>query len=482
MLFVSLVFLFAFLPIVLGIYYMLKKSRKAQNIFLVLASLFFYAWGEPKYVLLLMASILFNWMLAIGINWAGRTAQKGTICRLLLVFDVIINLGQLGLYKYLNFGVLQINRFAGTDLFIKNITLPIGLSFFTFQALSYVVDVYRGEKCQRNPLYVGLYISFFPQLIAGPIVKYSAVAEQIENRKETLDKFSIGSVRFMGGFSKKILLANTMAVVADKAFALNNDMNLTMSFAWLGAIAYSLQIYFDFSGYSDMAIGLGRMFGFEFEENFNYPYTAVSITDFWRRWHISLSNWFRDYVYIPLGGSKTGSKLKNIRNLFVVWILTGIWHGANWTFVVWGLLYFAFLFLEKVTPFSQYITKNKVFGHMYMLTVVCLLWVFFRAESIHQALMYVGTMFGFSLGNLGFYTGLTGVYLRENIYYFVFAVLLAMNSKSLFERLLKINKNSVDVKSIIYAFSKKILLIILFIVSIVYVINGTYNPFIYFNF
>lgn len=300
MLFVSLIFIFLFLPSVLALYYICKWSRPLQNIILFISSMFFYAWGEPAFSLVLFISILVNWFIALVIDICR---DKTTVRKMLVVIDIVLNLGLLFIYKYLSFVLTQINVIGHLDIPVKEITLPIGISFFTFQALSYVLDVNRGEKCQKNPLYLGLYISFFPQLIAGPIVRYNTIAKQIVGRKETIDKFKGGSVRFMQGFSKKVLLANTMAAIADKAFALNST-ELTVTFAWLGSIAYTLQIYFDFSGYSDMAIGLGRMFGFEFEENFNYPYISSSITEFWRRWHISLSSWFRDYVYIPRGGEQ----------------------------------------------------------------------------------------------------------------------------------------------------------------------------------
>ena len=339
MLFSSLVFLIVFLPIVLfGYYVLFRKWRPAQNIFLLLASLVFYAWGEPKFVFVMIASILFNWLMGL---LADRHRARKKLAGLWIVLDVAGNLGLLFVFKYLMFALNNVNTLFGTALPVPQIALPIGISFFTFQAMSYVIDVYRGDgQVQKNPLYVGLYISLFPQLIAGPIVRYQTVADEIQNRKETWADFADGVQRFLIGFLKKVLLANTMAIIADGVF--DSQKPVCAAASALGLIAYTLQIYYDFGGYSDMGIGLGRMFGFHFLENFDYPYISTSITEFWRRWHISLGTWFRDYVYIPLGGSRV-KKPRLVLNLFVVWMLTGIWHGANWTFVAWGFLYFVLL-------------------------------------------------------------------------------------------------------------------------------------------
>ena len=337
MLFSSSIFLFLFLPLVLFLYYLpLRGWREGQNLFLLLASLAFYAWGEPWFVLVMMASILINY--AFGL-WTARNKRTGKSLFPPVALAVAVNLSVLFVFKYLMF-TLGILNSLGASLTLPIIRLPIGISFFTFQALSYVLDVARGRgEVQRSPLKVGLYISFFPQLIAGPIVKYETVAQQIDCRKESWADVSSGCVRFLTGLGKKVLIANQMAVVADRAFGMEAG-SLSASFAWLGSLCYTMQIYYDFSGYSDMAIGLGRMFGFHFLENFRYPYRSRSITEFWRRWHISLSTWFRDYVYFPLGGSRVDAPWKHLRNLFAVWLLTGIWHGANWTFIAWGLLYF----------------------------------------------------------------------------------------------------------------------------------------------
>ena len=342
MLFSSPIFLFSFLPITLFVYYIfLIKTKRVKNYFLLLMSLIFYAWGEPKFIVMLIASIVINWFFGILIDKNRENKKKS---KLIIALMLLANLSILIVFKYLGFLVTNINVIFNQNLVVPNIALPIGISFFTFQAISYVIDVYRKNgTVQKNILNVGLYLAFFPQLIAGPIVRYETVAEQINYRKENFDDFSKGVYRFIFGLSKKVLISNQMAIIADVAF---DNSPSSVLFAWLGAIAYALQIYFDFSGYSDMAIGLGAMFCFKFDENFNYPYIAKSITDFWHRWHISLSTWFRDYVYIPLGGSRC-KRSKAFLNIFIVWLLTGIWHGASWNFILWGLYFFAFLIIEK---------------------------------------------------------------------------------------------------------------------------------------
>lgn len=478
MLFVSPIFLFAFLPIILILYYLLKGKRVIQNGLLFLASIIFYAWGEFYHTIILLFSIFFNWLIAmiIGIireSGNGRSGRERA-CKALMWFAVIGNVSILFVFKYLEFTIKSINDIAGINIGVVKLALPIGISFFTFQALSYVIDVYRGGvKYQNNLISVGLYISFFPQLIAGPIVRYKTIETQINNRMETFDGFSKGVARFMQGFSKKVLLANTMATIADKAFEMVGK-DLTLSFAWLGAFAYTFQIYYDFSGYSDMAIGLGRLFGFEFDENFNHPYSTTTITDFWRRWHISLSSWFRDYVYIPLGGSKTGSKYKDYRNLFLVWMLTGIWHGANWTFIVWGFMYFLLLFMEKATVIGTVFREHKIFGRLYTFLFVMLLWVVFRANNLPEAFEYIKTMLGLNVPSSGIYNGVTYVYLKENVTFLLAAVLFAENFQTASIELLERKKVTHMVKMVS--------LLTLFIFSIIYMVNDTYNPFIYFNF
>lgn len=350
MLFASTTFLFLFLPAVLIIYYgLLRKSLLLKNLFLTIVSLLFYAWGEPKFVIVMLLSITANWFFGVGVAKYMETNRK--LAKAVVAAAVVLNLSTLFVFKYLSFTAGVVSDIFGINSPVGQIALPIGISFFTFQAMSYVIDVYRGQGTyQKNIINVGLYIACFPQLIAGPIVRYETVAYEIENRKETVDDLLDGFARFVVGMSKKVLIANNLAVCADSIFGAVGD--LTVAASWLGAVCYAFQIFFDFSGYSDMAIGLGRMFGFHYLENFNYPYISRSITEFWRRWHISLGTWFRDYVYIPLGGNR-GSKLRMVFNIFMVWLLTGIWHGANWTFLIWGLMYFVLLIVEKFTGINK---------------------------------------------------------------------------------------------------------------------------------
>ena len=409
MLFPSEVFLFLFLPFVLAVYYLvLRKHTVGKNIFLFIMSLLFYAYGEPKYVFLMLFMILLHYGLGLLINkYSGDKRMQKLILFLMVVIDVCI----LGYFKYLNFIV---SIFTGkADTF--KIVLPIGISFFTFQAISYVVDVYRGKgKVQTQFLNVGLYISLFPQLIAGPIVRYETVANEIEHRKENLNDFAVGVNRFIIGLGKKVLLANQFAVVSDTVFGNVTSIGTTNSFLllWMGAIAYTLQIFFDFAGYSDMAIGLGRMFGFHFLENFKYPYISKSISEFWRRWHISLQTWFKDYIYIPLGGSRVNSKTRLVFNIFVVWFLTGVWHGANWTFIVWGLMYFVLLILEKFFHMDE---KMGKFKNLYTMFFVMMGWVLFRSDSLSAALVYIRSMFGF--GCKGFIDAYVIQYFKQYILY-----------------------------------------------------------------
>lgn len=469
MLFPSEVFLFVFLPVVLVIYYgLLRKNMALKNTFLLLASLFFYAWGEPKYVFLMIATILFNWFYGILID---KVRDRKIPVRVILCLMVFTNVGILGWYKYSGFAVSQVNRFLHTNLTVPEVVLPIGISFFTFQAMSYAIDVYRGNgKVQKNPLQVGLYVSLFPQLIAGPIVRYETVAEQIEHRVENWADFSAGVTRFCVGLGKKVLIANNMAVVADAAFNLiiNDEFQASMGMAWLGAISYTLQIFFDFSGYSDMAIGLGRMFGFHFEENFNYPYISKTVSEFWRRWHISLQTWFRDYVYFPLGGSRV-SKPRMILNLLIVWGLTGIWHGANWTFIAWGLLYFVILTFEKLSGLSR---KNYWWGHIYTMVLVIIGWVIFRAINLGDAILYIKAMFG--IGAKGIIDKAVFAYIAQNWIYYVFALIGCAPIMPWIDKKLANNK----VWQIVYAVG----IVVILVVSVSFISNNAYNPFIYFNF
>ena len=469
MLFSSSVFLFAFLPaVLLGYYVIFRGMRRAQNLLLLAASLLFYAWGEPWFVLVMMGSILANYLFGL---WVHAWKRRGRRLLLPVTAACVCNLGLLFVFKYLTFTLENLNL-LGLNTPIPVIELPIGISFFTFQALSYVLDVHRDRgEAQRNPLKVGLYISFFPQLIAGPIVKYETVAEQIDRRRASWEDFSAGCVRFVTGLGKKVLLANQLALVADRAFQLEGAGALTASMAWLGALCYTLQIYYDFSGYSDMAIGLGKMFGFHFLENFNYPYISRSITEFWRRWHISLSTWFRDYLYFPLGGSRVDSRWKHIRNLFVVWLLTGVWHGANWTFILWGLFYFVLLLLEKYGHLGR--GWPAACQWLFTFLMVNFAWVLFRADNVGAALGYLGAMVG---AGAGWWSAETGLYLRENWTVLLAGVLFAApTAAALRERLAGRKSPVLDVGYALLAAA-------VFLVSASFIIKGTYNPFIYFNF
>jgi alginate O-acetyltransferase complex protein AlgI len=481
MLFTSLIFIVCFLPAVLILYYtVLRNHRKLQNFFLLLASLGFYAWGEPKFVFLLMLSIVVNWIFGLAVD---RHRAHPVHSKWVIAIMVAFNLSILYIFKYLMFTIDNLNRFLGTDFTVSKIVLPIGISFFTFHAISYVIDIYRGKaEVQRNLFHVGLYIVFFPQLVAGPILRYSVIADQIMGRKETFEDFSQGVCRFLKGFAKKILLANNFALIADAAFSLHNG-ELSVSFAWLGAIAYTLQIFFDFSGYSDMAIGLGRMFGFHFPENFNYPYISKSTSEFWRRWHISLGSWFRDYVYFPLGGSKVESTGRLIFNLFVVWSLTGLWHGASWTFICWGLLYFVSISLEKVTNFEKVGTSRPAIAakHLYTMLLVVFGWVLFRATTIAGAVTYLKTML--FLSGAQFLDGNTLVYLAENKVYLLLGILFSMPVSKAFSRWYEEKRNGgnpVLTGAMLVVYPS--MMLILFMIAMAYIVKGSYNPFIYFNF
>lgn len=469
MIFSSEEFLFVFLPIVLLVYYLiLRKSVLLKNIFLFAASLLFYAWGEPENINLLIFAILFNWLMGLLVD---RFREQKRLAWLILFLTALVDIGILANYKYSAFIVSNVNMIAGTQFSVPDIVLPIGISFFTFQAISYVIDIYRKNgTVQKNPLNVGLYITFFPQLIAGPIVRYETVAEQIKNRKESISLFTYGVERFIQGVGKKVLIANNLGILADAVFGLveNGQFISSVATAWLGALAYTFQIFFDFSGYSDMAIGLGAMFGFKFNENFNYPYIAASISEFWRRWHISLQTWFADYVYFPLGGSRVKTKRRHLFNLFVVWALTGIWHGANWTFILWGLMYFVLIALEKFTGFDKKLGK---LSHVYTMFFVIMGWILFRAEEIADALCYYKAIFGIGVPLLD---SMAITYLKQNLTYFVIAALFSVPvMKKLDDKL-----REKTVWNICYA----VFMIAVFMLSLTYIFNNSYSPFLYFNF
>lgn len=468
MLFSSIVFLFTFLPAVMILYYLLPV--RFRNVILLLASLVFYAWGEPVYLFLMLLSILFNYFSGLDI---ARNLQDKRAAKRSLVFNLIINLAVLGFFKYEGFVLDTLNGILPVHISYHALPLPIGISFYTFQILSYIIDIYRGNvKVQTNLPNFALYVTMFPQLIAGPIVQYADVDEQLASREVSRTKFGEGSMYFIRGLAKKVLLANTSGMIFTEVSGLAKD-NIAVMTAWLGAFAYMFQIYFDFSGYSDMAIGLGKMFGFEFNMNFNYPYVSKSITEFWRRWHISLSSWFRDYVYIPLGGSRV-SKIKHIRNLLIVWFLTGLWHGAAWNFVAWGLYYGVILIIEKYLLSPVLDRLPDVVRHIYSIVLVVIGWVLFFSSSFGQAADYIRVMFG--AGAHGFADRESMYLLTSNL---ILWLILIFGSTPLvhfrYEHMLRTKKwNTTIINSVVYA--------ALFIVCIAYLVTETYNPFLYFRF
>lgn len=476
MLFSSIVFLFYFLPIVFLLYYAVSFSRMLQNIVLLLASLVFYAWGEPVYVLIMIGSIILNSFFGWRVErTTGRTKKS------YLIIAIIANISVLFVFKYLGFVLKNIGLGSNEESWIMNLSLPIGISFFTFQALSYVVDVYRGTTKAENPFYMGLYISFFPQLIAGPIIQYNTISAQIRTRKSSFDKVSLGICRFTTGLGKKVLLSNCFAAIADNIFqwsAIGVDKEpVPVMLAWLGSIAYTLQIYFDFSAYSDMAIGLGLCFGFKFGENFNYPYIATSISDFWKRWHISLTDWFREYVYFPLGGSKVSNQDHMVRNMFIVWLLTGIWHGANWTFIFWGLYYFVFQLAERFFEYPDKI-KTPFWKHIYALLVINAGWVVFRADDLYQAGRFFLNMMG--LNNNGFYSDVAVMLVRENWVFLLLGILFSTPiARNMNELLFREKESSINK---VYTMFYPLVMFTILVISVCYLASGTYNPFIYFNF
>ena len=468
MVFSSIEFLFFFLPAVLVGYYLLKRWRKAANVFLSAMSLGFYAFGAPKFFPIMMASIVMNWLFGL---WVDRVKGDRKRAKLALTLMVIFNLGLLGVFKYLMFLMNSLNLWFNLRLPVPQITLPIGISFFTFQAMSYVIDVYRGKgKVQKNLMNVCLYISFFPQLIAGPIVRYQTVAEEIEHRRENLDDFIEGTQRFMKGLCKKMLLANNLGLLVDTAFKLETSQ-LSVVSAWLAACAYLMQVYYDFSGYSDMAIGLGRMFGFHFLENFTYPFICKTVAEFWSRWHISLGSWFRDYLYIPLGGSRV-SKPRLVFNMMVVWTLTGLWHGAAWTYFLWGAGFGVFLVLERMTGMGKWMSNHRI-GHFYAMFVVVTITVMIRSDNLHVARIFYGSMFG--LGGAPVWNGLTNAFLREYGPFLLAGVLFSLPIPELLRDRLRVPADAMKIAG-------GVALLCLTFISVTYVAVGSYNPFIYFNF
>ena len=477
MVFSSAIFLFLFLPLVLFSHWLV--GRCFRNILLLFASLFFYAWGEGLYVVVMLLSILVNYIFARMLDaniWQQRR-------KLLVTIMLVINLLPLLYFKYSVFLLTNINAILSVNKQLNvpdEVHLPIGISFFTFQAMSYLIDVYRKtNKAQQSIFSIGLYIALFPQLIAGPIVRYHDVAEQIKKRSQGLTLFASGVERFVFGLGKKMLIANPLGFVADSIFSLPAN-ELTVLTAWLGIVCYALQIYFDFSGYSDMAIGLGRMFGFRFFENFNFPYIANSIRGFWQRWHISLSNWFRDYLYIPLGGNRKGS-LITARNLFIVFLVCGLWHGASWNFIIWGLLHGTFLVLERGFWGGVLQRLPKIVQHSYVLLIVLTTWVFFRGETLDISVNYLSAMYSFADA----WALHKKIAIQLDIEFYVTFIMALLLSTPIYQRLetgIKEKLLTQQLSSILYMLGSILLLSAIFILVIMEIAIGAYNPFIYFRF
>lgn len=475
MIFSSLIFLSVFLPVTY-ILHTIVPSIKVKNTLLIFASLLFYAYGEPIYVLLMILSSFLNYIFALFIDKYENSKK------LLLILAVAVNLGVLGVFKYTSFLITSCNDFFGLDFQVPIIELPIGISFFTFQAMSYVIDVYFGKvNVQKNFWNILLYVSFFPQLIAGPIVKYRDISEEINNRKQTVWETATGLRRFICGLAKKLFIANTLGLVADNIFATNlTDINILS--AWIGAFSYMMQIYYDFSGYSDMAIGLGKMFGFHFKENFNYPYGATSIQDFWRRWHISLSTWFKEYLYIPLGGNRKG-KARTYINRIIVFFFTGLWHGANWTFVIWGLYHGVILLIEQCVPILK--KMPKIIGHIYSVILVCIGFVIFRADSLSQGISMIGKMFtGFI-----FTTESVSIMWQQLTPWVIVCAVVAIIGAAPISPLVNKIRNNLYNKDILLSGKwiwidrgLYLLSVILLAWCIIRLSGNAYNPFIYFRF
>lgn len=473
MVFSSAVFLFVFFPLTLILYFMVGRSGDEEkdiakkNLILCLASLIFYAWGEPVYIVLMCLSIFFNYHLGLDIEKHRNNSSK---MKALLIFGVCFNLFMLGFFKYAGFIVSNISSLFGTQTEYEGLPLPVGISFYTFQILSYVIDVYKGQvRAQTKIVNFAAYITMFPQLIAGPIVQYSDIEKQLSCRTVTIDNFYEGIIYFIRGLGKKVLFANTIGAVYSDIFS-QGISDVSVVTAWICIICYTLQIYFDFSGYSDMAVGLGKMFGFEFVQNFNFPYKAKSITDFWRRWHISLSSWFRDYVYIPLGGNRKGA-VRTVFNIFVVWSLTGLWHGAAWNFIAWGMYYGVLLIIEK------YLLKNVldkiplVLRHIGTLTAVMIGWIFFSSENMTQAADFIGALVGFGNGKI---LDSQAMYLLNENLFSIFT--MGLSAAGVFESI------STREETRAYKALKCGIYLVIFVMCIAYLVSETYNPFLYFRF
>jgi alginate O-acetyltransferase complex protein AlgI len=473
MIFISLLFLFRFLPIVLLLYYL--APARARNLILFVASLVFYAWGEPIYLVLMLVSILISYLGGILVDHFHGKGKNG-MAKAALILSCIASLSLLGFFKYADFVIGTVDSLTGAGIALLHISLPIGISFYTFQTMSYTIDVYRGEaKVQKNLISFGTYVAMFPQLIAGPIVQYKTIDRQLRSRQESAEQFAEGIHRFMVGLGKKVLLANNAGALWDTIQAMPQG-SIPVVTAWIGLAAYTFQLYFDFSAYSDMAIGLGHMFGFRFLENFNYPYLSKSITEFWRRWHISLSTWFRDYVYIPLGGNRVGL-LRHIRNILAVWLLTGIWHGASWNFVLWGLYYGVLLLLEKFVT-GRFLKKlPSVFQHIYCMFFVMIGWNLFVFDDLASGIGYLKGLFGLygqSLAN------------RETIYLLysnaVLLILLILGSTTIPKRMGEWFLARTKGNDLVQLLARGAFYVLIFVLSVAWLVDASYNPFLYFRF
>jgi len=469
MVFSGIPFLYYFLPCVLLAYFVVPG--KAKNVVLLIASLLFYAWGEPVYVLLMLFTISIGFLAGIGMEKSMENSWRIMTSGRILAGSIFVFLGIFIYFKYMDFFITNVNGMLGTKFSLLQIALPIGISFYTFQIISYLIDVYRGDvPAQKNFISLAVYISMFPQLIAGPIVRYSAIEEQLRKRNVTWLMVEEGIMRFVIGLSKKVLIANELGELCD-IFRSSADQSVT--FYWMYAVAFMLHIYFDFSGYSDMAIGLGRLFGFYFPENFNFPYMAGSITEFWRRWHMTLGSWFRDYVYIPLGGNRV-SKIKWYRNIFLVWMLTGFWHGASWNFIIWGLYFGVLLVIEK-NWLKPYLNKSRYLKHIYVLVLVLFSFVIFNATDLSQAMQDIRCIIG--AGNLPLFSKETGYYLRSYGITILAAVIGCTPVVGMFVKKIKVMGKEWG-----HSLVNVLMLAILLILSTAYLVDGSFNPFLYFRF
>ena len=468
MVFSSLIFIFIFLPLVLVSYYI--APRRLRNTVILLASLLFYAWGEPTYIILIIISILINYLGALLIRVHIKNKDKS---KFIFITLLLIDISILFFFKYYGFAIECLGSIIGLDLKVKSISLPLGISFYTFQQISYIADIYMQKvKPERNLIDFATYITMFPQLIAGPIVKYDDIHKQLANRKESINKFGEGVQRFIIGLGKKVILANNIGVISTQVKEVNlNDLSIVLS--WIGIIAFTLQIYFDFSGYSDMAIGLAKMFGFDFLGNFDYPYISKSITEFWRRWHMSLGGWFREYIYIPLGGNKKGTLIQ-VRNLFIVWFTTGLWHGASTNFVVWGLYFGVILFIEKIYLKDLLKKIPSMFSHIYTLIIVMIGWVIFDMNTLTDSGHYIKIMFGF--GNNIFIDNLAKYILTNNFIILLIGLICSTKLIKIYMNKIKSTFRENDV------FLITAINLLILIISTAYLVGASYNPFLYFRF